>query len=61
MIKEQLEVDNTNPDLYVFKAQLNILFGNVSCVISMYSPFILLSLHHYRPLKVIIMCAVHLS
>ena len=30
MINEELESDNSNPDLYVFRAQLNGLFGNVS-------------------------------
>lgn len=30
MINEELESDNGNPDLYVFRAQLNLLFGNVT-------------------------------
>lgn len=29
MIKEQLQVDDSNADLYVFRGQLNILFGSV--------------------------------
>ena len=32
MINEELESDDANPDLYVFRAQLNLLFGNVSRV-----------------------------
>ena len=29
MINEELELDTANPDLYVFRAKLNLLFGNV--------------------------------
>ena len=44
MINEELELDDANPDLYIFRAKLNLLFGNVRPLWSLASSYFQLSL-----------------
>jgi len=38
MIKQELLSDNSNPDLYVLRAQINLLFGNVGPTLTLATP-----------------------
>ena len=38
MIKQELLSDDSNPDLYVLRAQINLLFGNVGPTLTLATP-----------------------